>query len=298
MRSRSRDQAEALERALSDPAQVSADLRPLVETAKLIEDAFAAEPGIDADRRIRDEACAAFRRVPAARDELSGRRHRGSARRLVRRALIAAVLLVLIPSGALAAAWPAAQSSLPGQPLYVLKLGVERARIAFVSGEGELDVYLDIADARVDEAERAEEAGLTEAMEESLRRYSEAVLAYDATLAGLPEPAEAAESRAQAAFAHHLAVLSSLLDRVPDVAAPGLRMALELADSHGPPDYVPIPGGPPEGVPAGGLPETGEPEGAGGDSVTQPGEASPPEDLGRPEDVATGPPPSAAAPAL
>lgn len=280
----SRRLAHDLERALSGRSEVSADLRHLVETATLLRDVFAAAPRIAADVRAREAAGAAFLEAAIGHDEPSTIRRPRRAHRVLRRALIAAAALVLIPSAALAAAWPAAQRSLPGEPLYLLKLGVERARIALASGEGELGVFLDIADARIREAERAEAAGLFDAFEEALRRYADVVHAFDATIADLGGPPESSAPRAQDVFEHHSVVLTSLLERIPDVAVPGLRAALELAEGHGPPDDVPPSGGFPTDVP-------GE-VGAGADAEDSEGSGSTvPDGSGPP--VPTGPPPSA-----
>jgi hypothetical protein len=225
------------------------DLQRLVETAARLRDAVTSEPSAAADARTLAAARSAFAAAPAGRRPTRVRPRR-------RVTLIAAILVALIPTSSLAA-WPAASRSLPGEPLYGLKLTQERARLLIAVGpRSEAAVFLEIAQRRIEEAVAAAARDLSEAETEALRRYGETVRAFDLEIAASRArgiDVTDLEAIARAMFERHALVLGSLLDIAPAAAVPGLTRAYAAALEH----RSGTPGDDPAGAPSAGASQGG-----------------------------------------
>lgn len=265
--------------------------------------AFAVEPGAEADRRARTaalEAFAADRASAVARTRVRARR-----RPRLRRALLAAAAVLLLPSTALAATWPTASRSIPGEPLYPLKLAVERAQLALAFGPAaDASVYLAWAEHRLEEARRAQALANASAEADALARHAQALAAFELAASDLPDD-HPLFARAAISFARQTEILTELLATAPDPARPGLARALDAVERHGPPASIP-PGAP---AGAGAAPEAEAPsvgpgrppQAGGGDAERAPTPtagptATPAPTPARPIAVPTGPPSAIPAP--
>lgn len=152
------------------------------------------------------------------------------------RPVLAASLALAILVGASGAA---AASSLPGDPAFALKRGVEGVELALASDDvARLDVLLTQSDRRLADLHRAtatSPAHVPAAIEE----YAAAVAAVETALAAAQAaPAtsqrDAALARVAAESETHLAALEALAARLPDAAQPGIQRAIEAQQAvHG-----------------------------------------------------------------
>ncbi len=101
--------------------------------------------------------------------------HRGALTRRPAYALVS-LLLAFALVGASTGAVFASEDAVPGDPLYPLKRGVERARIALTwTDEGDAVLLLQFADERLREAEAVASWGDEAAVDEALRGYDQAL---------------------------------------------------------------------------------------------------------------------------
>lgn len=235
---RNRADAEALDRALAsrEPAP-RADLAALVRLGDELTETWAAQP---------DAAAAAYgRRVALTAFSTAAARVGRPARvRLRRRLTVAAASILLIVAGGTAAAAPAVERSLPGDAAYPAKLTLERARHVLAAGDAaEASLYLSDAEARLEEAVRAQSEGRAVVMPDVLARYHSNVRRFEEHVSRSDrQDAADLEARAAREFRTHREVLTALLGVVPDSARPGIERAIEAARRGGPPKGV----GPPE----------------------------------------------------
>jgi hypothetical protein len=305
-RSGRRLEEDLLDRALTGGRSERADLDAMVQAARMLRGSLSAAPEPQAVERGRLVALGAFQ---AAGGSQPRARQRSVSGLLLRVAAAAAALFVL-SALLLVATWPVAARALPGDLLYRAKLGFEGARLALASGPlAEGEVYLDIAEVRVEELVRAEAEGRTDALVAVLERYLDVVAAFEERLAQARSArldVGALSARAERAFSVHRTILAGLLDIVPEAARPGIERAIEVSGGG-----VPTGGGPggeapqipptaPPPVPPTGPPPTpppappSAPPGGGadpGDSFRPepPGPGSPPRSPGPPEEVPTPP---------
>jgi uncharacterized protein DUF5667 len=228
---------ELLDRALQEPTAAQADLEGLLRVSRALSEAFEAEPSAHAVAGGRRRAVAAFEaagRVPA--------RGRSGARapRLVSpyewlpqlrvRALATAAIVI----GILGALIGGGHGALPGDTLYGTKLGVEQIRLAAaIDPFDKARVHLDIADARIHEVVRAQEVGRPDAMRESLRRYTVAIVAVEHELnSGDLSGDEARRVIAQATdtLAVQHVVLEDLRPETPAPAKTELEDAIDVLE--------------------------------------------------------------------
>jgi Xaa-Pro aminopeptidase len=147
---------------------------------------------------------------------------------LLRPALAAAVILVLVGAGAT----NAAASSLPGDPLYAVKRVSENVQVAFTLDEvARMHLLSQLADRRL--AELAEIAkhrpsGASTATQEyadAVERFADAL--DDLRAASNEEKREAAQALAEAARAKHKAVLDEVKGQLPAVDQSDVQDVIE-----------------------------------------------------------------------
>jgi len=277
---RRRIDPDVLDRAIGQPPGAQEELEELLRVSQALTDAFQVEPRPQAVTEHRLAALAAFR-VPAS---LPGRAARELASswewlpQLRVRALATAAIVIGIFGSLLAGSY----GSLPGDTLYGVKLGAEEVRLAAaVDSFDKAVVHLDIAGARIDEVVKAQETGRADAMRESLRRYSDAIIAVETELrSGDLTDSQAREVLIGAAntLEEQKVVLEGLAPATPAPAQPELEDALKtLKELEIPP---PPPPGDDEPTPGPSTTPTETPSPTPSESPTE--EPSPPAPSGSP----------------
>jgi hypothetical protein len=233
--------------ALETPPSASDDLRPLVGLAAELRRTLAPAASTEAMRhRVQARVLRRVRtQTPAAR-----RRPEAKPRRplILRPAYaIAGLALALLLTFSTSAAY-AAESSLPGDALYPVKRGLEKAQLALsVTTAGDTALTASFVDRRLAEIETLTARGRWRDVDQALQAYSTSVDELVRLEALAADPAEWAD--VQARLSHHLEVLELVRGKAPDSAQPALLQALERAgrgrqeveDRHGDkkPDHTP-----------------------------------------------------------
>ena len=206
---------EMLDRLLTgEPVEATGDVRELADLAREIEMSFhAAEPsGFEWGRGLALEAF----RVSAPRPVVRSR-----VRRVAARILVAAALLLSLPT----VAWGASEDSLPGDLLYPVKRAFEQVRLMVAgSAVDEAAVLLDQAAERLGEAARARALGLDEVASLAVDGYDEAIAGLgarieEARMLGLDLPKELAV--VDDLIADHDALVDAVLGPTADSATGG-----------------------------------------------------------------------------
>lgn len=220
---------ELLDRAIRESSPAREELEGLLRVSRALTEAFAADPPEDAVVRGRARALAAFT-APAApvlrRDSLASPYPWLPQLRL--RVLATAAVVIGILGGLIAGS----HGSLPGDALYGVKLGTEEVRlVAAIDAFDRARVHLDVADARLAEVVRAQEVGRSDAMRESLRRYTEAILAVEAEIrSGDLTGDEARQILADASdtLALQARLLETIRPETPAPAKPDVESAIQI----------------------------------------------------------------------
>jgi hypothetical protein len=169
-----RDLPEVLRRYPADRAELVALLRLSVDLGGL--EAPAADPAFRLRVRNRMLAAAAHQRQARSRNPL-----RGWPRPAVRLAFVGAFVAALLVGGLSAAA--ASDGSLPGDPLYGVKLGTERAQLTLTFNSADrARLQLRFADVRLREAQRLFAAGRTRDAVQLVSQYDAAVAQFDRSI--------------------------------------------------------------------------------------------------------------------
>jgi len=185
--------------------------------------------------------------------------------------ILAAALALMTATGGVAYA---ADSAEPGDFLYDVDLAVEQLRLNLtVNTQAEVQLRLQLATERLEEAQNRFAQGDPENGMEALSRYGDEI----STIAQTVGEAGGADREAllalwETAHAVHLEVLTGLLDKVPENALPAIERALEKSNLL--PEGAPA--GPPDKAPAGPSDDggpgksddspAGEPQGGSGGS--------------------------------
>jgi hypothetical protein len=245
---------ELLDRALRQPEPAQNELMDLLEISRALTDAFDVPPRPAAVREGRAAAIAAFDApVPVPGRAPARTPHMVSPWEWLPNLRVRALASAAVIIGILGTLIAGAHGSLPGDALYGVKLGVEEVRlVAAVDSIDEARVHLDVAAARIDEVQVAKRTGRTDAMRESLRRYTEAIIAVGEELtSGDLSTTEARIVLAEAADAvdSHQEILIDLRPGTPPPAKPDLEDAIltlsEIVLPPAPPpedDASPTPG--------------------------------------------------------
>jgi hypothetical protein len=227
---------ELLDQALQEPSDAQAELEGLLRVSRALSEAFEVEPSEQAVAGARVRALAAF--DAAGQVPVIGRSREPRlvtpypwlpqlrVRMLATAAIVIGILGTLIAGG---------HGALPGDSLYGMKLGVEQVRLAAaIDPFDKARVHLDIADARIREVVQAKEVGRTDAMRESLRRYTDAIVAVELELrSGDLSDAQAAQVLGDAVdtLALQQEVLEEIQPETPAAAEPELTAALDTLES-------------------------------------------------------------------
>jgi len=221
------DRLDRLVDALASSPPASDDLRPLVALAAELRGTLAPAASTEATRhRVQARVLRRVRaQTPAARRRPATERRRPL---ILRPAYaIAGLAVALMLTFSTGAAY-AAESTLPGDTLYPVKLGLEEARLAFsptVAGDAALAASF--ADRRLAEIETLTAHGRWRDVERALDAYPTFVDDLVRLEALIADPDEAADVEAQ--LAHHLEVLERVRSEAPEAAQPALLHALERA---------------------------------------------------------------------
>ena len=167
-------------------------------------------------------------RRPGLRALLPGKPDWLRLRRLATPALVAVSVLVVLGVLGIGAA-RASSESLPGDPMYKVKLATERARLALSMTEtGDAHLYLQFARHRLEEAERAAERGRIEQVELAMNGYVQALKSTRDILFGQRASRQAmmdVSEELRAELVHY----RGLLTQVEAQAGPEARDAVERA---------------------------------------------------------------------
>jgi hypothetical protein len=167
---------EVLRRYPADRDELIALLRLSVDLGGL--EAPAADPAFRLRARNRMLAAAAHRRQTRRWNPLAA-----LPRPIVRVAYAGALAAALLVGGLTAAA--ASGDSLPGDPLYGVKLGLERAQLATTfDSAARVRLELQIADTRLGEAQRLFAAGRVKEGVRGMAQYDTAVTEFNLSIAG------------------------------------------------------------------------------------------------------------------
>ncbi len=169
---------EPVEQCLADYPEHAPRLQPLLLTALETWQAAAIRPRPEFRERARYQFQAALR-------DMEPKEHRGFFSWQPRwvTAVVAIFAVLIIGGGTVAAAG----NSLPGEPLYSVKLATEAVRLAFTPSDlGKAELYARFADKRVDEIIAMADKGKTEQVEMATERMNSQLVA----MANLVGPAE------------------------------------------------------------------------------------------------------------
>jgi len=160
---------------------------------------------------------------------------------LLRPALAAAAVLVLVLAGATSAAG----SSLPGDALFSLKRATEDLRVALTFDDvARLQFLSDLADRRLEELAEVTQhraSAAPTATAEFTAAVERLAAAVDKLRDETDSKRDAAEAVAEAARQKHVVVLDSLKDKVSDDARPGIDRLIQRENErdHGGPSVSP-----------------------------------------------------------
>jgi Xaa-Pro aminopeptidase len=186
---------------------------------------------------------------------LAPRRSRFSFPALLRPALAAAAILVLVGAGATSAA----ASSLPGDPLYGVKRASEDVQLALTFDDvARMQLLSQFTDRRLEELAQIAKQRPTGAPT-ATQEYADAVERFadaldDLRAATSEDKREAAQALAEAARAKHRAVLDAVKGQLPEAQRSDVQNVIdreeERTSSDGNPGRVGPGGGRPSNVPA------------------------------------------------
>ncbi|MGQ9546284.1 MAG: DUF5667 domain-containing protein [Dehalococcoidia bacterium] len=144
---------------------------------------------------------------------------------------IAAIVVTVVAISVTGGTVYAAQDSLPGEALYPVKVGVERATMMLAGNDlARAERALDFAGKRVREIIALTERGRKGDLELAAERYCYAMnisLAVMERVRNRGVDTESVTGRAAKATARHLAILDGLYEMVPDEAKPAIARAME-----------------------------------------------------------------------
>lgn len=235
---------ETVEQCLESYPEHAAELGPLLRTALATSNALDIQPSTDFMARARYQLYAEFDRVQVRwRKSIFGWQPRWAL-------IVVVVLAVLLVGGGTVVA---ADSSMPGSPLYPVKLATENIRLKLsLSDVRKAELYAALADRRVAEIAYMIEKGKSQLAERAAQRLRNhltmmsrlSLVRYEAARAGQAAPSVAAEKppgmtagatrngrlRLMLLLGHyavnHPARLRAMLEKAPESARPAIRQAI------------------------------------------------------------------------
>ncbi len=211
-----------IEQVLARYPTDAAALRPLLELALQLQEVSIPSPRPEAIQRGRARVMAAAQRIQSIRTGW----HPG--RRWVPALLTAGLMLALLLGGG-ALGVQAAEASLPGDPLYPLKLLKESAELAWAERQGDpLPIVIRQLERRSEEIETMRRQGRP--IHPTVFQRSARLLTRLLALAEQQLDSPGTRERALRAIEKHQSLLRTLRNRVPPAARPALERALERAN--------------------------------------------------------------------
>jgi hypothetical protein len=176
-------QGETIDRCVQQYPEQAEELRSLLETAAGIKKAVSIEPSPD----FRTRARAQFR---AALLEQTETKHRPLFQWMPNWSVALAGVLIILIAGA--GTMVAAQTSMPDQPLYAVKLATEEARIKLTRTDlGKAELYANLADRRVSEITYLSAKGKDNEIEKVSQKFDANVAMVAMLLSGGQMPMQA-----------------------------------------------------------------------------------------------------------
>jgi outer membrane biosynthesis protein TonB len=160
---------ETIEQCLKEHPEHANELEPLLRTALVAREASAIKPRPDFRERASYQFQAALREMESEkRHGLFGWQPRWAT------AVIVVIVILLAGSGTVVAAG----NSLPDEPLYQVKLATEAVRLALTPASlDKAELYVELADKRVDEIVKMAEEGKVEPVERATDKLGEYLVA-------------------------------------------------------------------------------------------------------------------------
>ncbi|MFC1942881.1 DUF5667 domain-containing protein [Chloroflexota bacterium] len=155
---------ETVEQCLAAYSEYSAELEPLLQTALDTRDATAIKPRPEFRERAGNQFQAALREM-----ELKKNRSFFNWQPKWATGVVAVIILLMVGSGTVVGA----DNSLPGESLYQVKLLTETVRLALTpSSLGKAELYVNLADMRVNEIIRLVDEGKADQLEQTSDRLN------------------------------------------------------------------------------------------------------------------------------
>lgn len=270
------EEGSSVEECLARHPDCREELAPLLRTAQRMRAAPRVSPPPTFRRHARTRLLNTIEaQISAARPQPSvPPRQRGLLRRLglTMPAMVTIMVIVLLVTAGLGVVH-ASSRSLPGDPLYEVKLAIERIRLTLSPTQaGVARAHLAVAERRLEEAARLSETDGEEEIEILMVQYMEQVRAANEVLQARrlrdDQVAPLAE-HLQDRLTHHQEVLEQVRARVPEEAQVGIDQAWEASQKAreqvdmfldkpgGPPPERPPHQGPPSHAP--GVPQDDDP---------------------------------------
>jgi hypothetical protein len=243
---------ETVEQCLASYPQHAAELEPLLLTAGEARKATAISPR----REFRDRAAIQFQdAIREMEVKRSGGGLFGWHPRLVTAAIVVVALLI-VGSGTVAASF----NSLPGEPLYQVKLASEAIQVVLTPSDlGKAELYVKLADRRVDEIIELADRGETEDLNEATDRLNSNLLAAANNLSGVE--ADSVEMATLESAPMPMQASRAPMEEAPALTAPAPTAAPSFAPAPAPaPAPTPAPAPAPSPAPANDTESYVEPE--------------------------------------
>lgn len=208
---------ETIESCLARSPENPAELEPLLKTVLEARLAATLQPRAEFRQRAGIEFQKAIGEMPS---KAVGRAFKWQLRWVIP----VAVFLVLFSSGA--GTVVAATNSLPGSPLYGLKMAAEQVQLAFTfSAEGKAELYAKFVDYRVAEIVSMAEQGKYELVAQAIQRMDDQLFAMaDLNIGGVNLSEDKAVFAFEALSSEEQAVPATTTPTVANVATPGILM--------------------------------------------------------------------------
>jgi hypothetical protein len=130
----------------------------------------------------------------------------------------------------------ASNHSLPGDYVYSLKIGIEGLRLSFVDDAEDITLRIEFANRRQLEIETLREQGKFEQVLVAENLYSsymeQATIALEKNEDWDPEKRIALTNDIESSLSTHIAVLETLLDKVPESAKAGIANAIQASSKN------------------------------------------------------------------
>jgi hypothetical protein len=266
---------EALERRPPDGEGLDPETAGLVRLASDLRQLAPPAGEVAARRRIWARLLPAIRQHRASRPP-AGRSTFGGSRPAWRPALALTGLLAAVGLlGASAGVARASGDALPGDPLYPLKRGIERARIGLSwTSEGDAALWVGYAQERLMEAEQLVSRGRVGDLGEALNGYEEALDALVVLADDIPvEDGPGSLEDIQEEISRNLEALERVRERVPAAAADAIGEVIERAAERQAEVEQAAGRGHPERTPPGQIRRaTAQPDGSPANSGEPPGQ--------------------------